>query len=72
GGVASNPQLAQALEKMQEPITNPLELVENLRNLELQFAQSQNRMLSSLSSQIAQISNSLNALDPSSYSKNIS
>ncbi|EJC11736.1 putative outer membrane protein [Helicobacter pylori Hp P-16] len=38
----------------------------------MQFAQSQNRMLSSLSSQIAQISNSLNALDPSSYSKNIS
>ncbi|EJB39402.1 hypothetical protein HPNQ4110_0659 [Helicobacter pylori NQ4110] len=29
-------------------------------------------MLSSLSSQIAQISNSLNALDPSSYSKNVS
>ncbi len=72
GGVASNPQLAQALEKIQEPITNPLEFEENLRNLELQFAQSQNRMLSSLSSQIAQISNSLNALDPSSYSKNIS
>ncbi|WP_143431263.1 outer membrane protein, partial [Helicobacter pylori] len=71
-GVASNPKLAQALEKMQEPITNPLELVERLKNLELQFAQSQNRMLSSLSSQIAQISNSLNALDPSSYSKNIS
>ncbi|RVY66353.1 outer membrane beta-barrel protein, partial [Helicobacter pylori] len=45
---------------------------ENLKNLELQFAQSQNRMLSSLSSQIAAISNSLNALDPSSYSKNIS
>ncbi|PDX37036.1 outer membrane protein [Helicobacter pylori] len=72
GGVASNPKLAQALEKMQEPITNPLEFEENLKNLELQFAQSQNRMLSSLSSQIAQISNSLNALDPSSYSKNIS
>ncbi|EMG96961.1 hypothetical protein HMPREF1402_01416, partial [Helicobacter pylori GAM121Aii] len=59
GGVASNLKLAQALEKMQEPITNPLELVENLRNLELQFSQSQNNMLSSLSSQIAQISNSL-------------
>ncbi|ENH59477.1 outer membrane protein family protein [Helicobacter pylori Hp A-11] len=72
GGVASNPQLAQALEKMQEPITNPLELAENLKNLEVQFNQSQNRMLSSLSSQIAAISNSLNALDPSSYSKNIS
>uniref|UniRef100_UPI003467A556 hypothetical protein n=1 Tax=Helicobacter pylori TaxID=210 RepID=UPI003467A556 len=53
GGVASNPKLAQALEKMQEPITNPLELAENLKNLESQFAQSQNRMLSSLSSQIA-------------------
>ncbi|RKU94770.1 hypothetical protein DDP38_07855, partial [Helicobacter pylori] len=50
GGVASNPKLAQALEKMQEPITNPLEFEENLRNLEVQFAQSQNRMLSSLSS----------------------
>ncbi|EJB83359.1 outer membrane protein HopJ [Helicobacter pylori Hp H-6] len=72
GGVSSNPQLVQALEKMQEPITNPLELAENLKNLELQFNQSQNNMLSSLSSQIAQISNSLNALDPSSYSKNIS
>ncbi len=72
GGVSSNPQLAQALEKMQEPTTNPLEFEENLRNLEVQFAQSQNRMLSSLSSQIAQISNSLNALDPNSYSKNIS
>ncbi|RVY66356.1 outer membrane beta-barrel protein, partial [Helicobacter pylori] len=46
--------------------------VENLRNLEAQFSQSQNRMLSSLSSQIAQISNSLNVLDPTSYSKNIS
>ncbi|PDW71006.1 hypothetical protein BB419_06860, partial [Helicobacter pylori] len=65
GGVASNPKLVQALEKMQEPTTNPLELAENLRNLELQFSQSQNRMLSSLSSQIAQISNSLSALDPS-------
>ncbi|EJB52595.1 outer membrane protein [Helicobacter pylori Hp H-27] len=31
GGVASNPQLAQALEKMQEPITNPLEFEENLK-----------------------------------------
>ncbi|WRA90344.1 Hop family outer membrane protein HopJ/HopK [Helicobacter pylori] len=72
GGAASNPQLVQALEKIQEPTTNPLELVERLKNLESQFIQSQNRMLSSLSSQIAQISNSLNALDPSSYSKNIS
>ncbi|MGL2730502.1 Hop family outer membrane protein HopJ/HopK, partial [Helicobacter pylori] len=63
---------AQALEKMQEPITNPLEFEENLKNLESQFNQSQNRMLSSLSSQIAAISNSLNALDPSSYSKNVS
>ncbi|EMH02187.1 hypothetical protein, partial [Helicobacter pylori] len=48
GGVASNLKLAQALEKMQEPTTNPLELVENLKNLELQFSQSQNNMLSSL------------------------
>ncbi|UOR97012.1 Hop family outer membrane protein HopJ/HopK [Helicobacter pylori] len=72
GGVASNPKLVQTLEKIQEPTTNPLEFEENLKNLEVQFAQSQNRMLSSLSSQIAQISNSLNALDPSSYSKNIS
>ncbi|MGL2675287.1 hypothetical protein ACQJ7I_08515, partial [Helicobacter pylori] len=72
GGVASNPQLVQALEKIQEPTTNPLEFEENLKNLEVQFNQSQNRMLSSLSSQIAQISNSLNALDPNSYSKNIS
>ncbi|EJB18622.1 outer membrane protein HopK [Helicobacter pylori CPY3281] len=72
GGVASNPQLVQALEGMQKPTNSPLELAENLKNLEVQFNQSQNRMLSSLSSQIAQISNSLNALDPSSYSKNIS
>ncbi|WP_219025663.1 outer membrane protein, partial [Helicobacter pylori] len=72
GGVASNPKLVQALEKIQEPTNSPLELAERLKNLEVQFAQSQNRMLSSLSSQIAQISNSLNALDPSSYSKNIS
>ncbi len=72
GGVASNPKLAQALEKIQEPTNSPLELAERLKNLEVQFAQSQNRMLSSLSSQTAQISNSLNALDPSSYSKNIS
>ncbi|WP_226997705.1 hypothetical protein, partial [Helicobacter pylori] len=72
GGIASNPKLAQALENMKKPTTNPLELVENLKNLELQFTQSQNNMLSSLSSQIAQISNSLNALDPSSYSKNVS
>ncbi|MCQ2779509.1 Hop family outer membrane protein HopJ/HopK, partial [Helicobacter pylori] len=49
GGVSSNPQLVQALEKMQEPTTNPLEFEENLRNLEAQFTQSQNRMLSSLS-----------------------
>ncbi|WP_001172977.1 hypothetical protein [Helicobacter pylori] len=70
GGAASNPQLVQALEKIQEPTTNEFE--ENLKNLESQFAQSQNRMLSSLSSQIAAISNSLNALDPNSYSKNIS
>ncbi|EMH03013.1 hypothetical protein HMPREF1407_01409, partial [Helicobacter pylori GAM244Ai] len=48
GGVASNPKLAQALEKMQEPITNPLEFEGNLKNLELQFTQSQNNMLSSL------------------------
>ncbi|TPH28156.1 Hop family outer membrane protein HopJ/HopK [Helicobacter pylori] len=72
GGVASNPKLVQALEKIQEPTTNPLEFEENLKNLEVQFNQSQNRMLSSLSSQIAQISNSLNVLDPNSYSKNIS
>ncbi|WQS07590.1 Hop family outer membrane protein HopJ/HopK [Helicobacter pylori] len=72
GGVASNPKLVQALEGMQKPTNSPLELAENLKNLELQFTQSQNRMLSSLSSQIAQISNSLNALDPNSYSKNIS
>ncbi|WP_390612099.1 outer membrane beta-barrel protein, partial [Helicobacter pylori] len=72
GGAASNPQLAQALEKMQEPTTNPLEFEENLKILEAQFTQSQNNMLSSLSSQTAQISNSLNALDPNSYSKNIS
>ncbi|MGL2781808.1 hypothetical protein ACQJ89_06880, partial [Helicobacter pylori] len=39
GGVASNLKLAQALEKMQEPTTNPLELAENLKNLELQFSQ---------------------------------
>ncbi|MDU9807564.1 hypothetical protein RGC57_08375, partial [Helicobacter pylori] len=32
GGVASNPQLAQALEEMQEPTTNPLEFEENLKN----------------------------------------
>ncbi|MFA4856247.1 hypothetical protein VQM73_00400, partial [Helicobacter pylori] len=56
GGVASNPKLVQALEKIQEPTTNPLEFEENLKNLESQFSQSQNRMLSSLSSQIAQIS----------------
>ncbi|WP_121036593.1 outer membrane protein [Helicobacter pylori] len=68
----SNPKLVQALEKMQEPTNNPLELAENLKNLESQFAQSQNNILSSLSSQIAEISNSLNALDPTSYSKNIS
>ncbi len=72
GGAASNPKLVQALEGMQKPTNSPLELAENLKNLEVQFNQSQNRMLSSLSSQTAQISNSLNALDPSSYSKNIS
>ncbi|GAA9789102.1 hypothetical protein VN0368_02410 [Helicobacter pylori] len=43
GGAASNPKLVQALEKMQEPTNSPLELAENLKNLEVQFAQSQNR-----------------------------
>uniref|UniRef100_UPI0015E6E638 hypothetical protein n=1 Tax=Helicobacter pylori TaxID=210 RepID=UPI0015E6E638 len=42
GGVSSNPKLVQALEKIQEPTTNPLEFEENLRNLEAQFTQSQN------------------------------
>ncbi|EJB18259.1 outer membrane protein [Helicobacter pylori CPY6261] len=31
GGVASNPQLVQALEKIQEPTTNPLGFEENLK-----------------------------------------
>ncbi|AFI06194.1 outer membrane protein [Helicobacter cetorum] len=73
---SSNPNLVQALEKMQEPITNPLtkpsEFETNLKNLELQFAQSQNSILSHLSSQVTGISHSLNTLDPLTYSKNIS
>ncbi|WP_104745215.1 outer membrane protein [Helicobacter acinonychis] len=68
----SNPKLVQALEEMQKPTNDPLELVTNLKNLELQFNHSQNNILSALSSQTARLSNSLNSLDPSAHSKNIS
>ncbi|WP_104747934.1 outer membrane beta-barrel protein [Helicobacter cetorum] len=56
--------LDKALENMQNPknLTSPQTFEENLGNLEKQFTQSQGTILSNLSSQIAEISNSINAM----------